>query len=144
MRALYLLPLLALAACLSDGPEGTGAPNDSTLVRASAPLDVCSTALTLQHEALDMAMTDPPKCVSDDDCVSFSLAVRCEDVLNIGDCPRAVHRVVAERYDAKAVNERICKAVRGAELGCSASPICAATGPAVCEAGECSNAPYER
>jgi len=133
MRALYLLPLFALTACLSEGPED-----------ASAPFDVCSTALTMQHEALDMAMTDPPACVGDSDCVPFSMGVRCEEVLNIGDCTRAVHRVVAERYDAKSVNERICKAVRGSELGCDVSPLCAAIGPTVCLAGECTTAPTVR
>lgn len=129
---LCVLPLL-LAACLSEGPEGT-----------SGPSDACSTALSMQHEALDMAMTDPPQCVSDADCVSFSLAVHCDELLDIRDCPRAVHRVVAERYDAKSVNERICRAVNGAELGCSVGPICAATGPIVCVSGECSNAPQQR
>lgn len=133
MRALSSFLLLALTACLSEGPEGT-----------STPFDACSTALAMQHEALDMAMTDPPQCVSDEDCVSFSLGVSCDEALSIGDCPRAVHRAVAERYDAKAVNERICKAVRGAEYGCFAGPSCVATGPVVCQAGACTTGPFVR
>lgn len=129
MRRLSILPLLlALPACLTDGPED-----------AAAHIDTCSTALALQHDALDVALTDPPQCVTDEDCVELTLAVHCDEV-DIGDCPTAVHRVVAERYDARAVNDRICKAVRGAELGCNVFLSCVAAGPVVCTSGECTHA----
>ncbi|HEX6242954.1 MAG TPA: hypothetical protein VFZ61_18705 [Polyangiales bacterium] len=103
---------------------------------ASAP-NLCERAHELREAALAAAQRDAPACATSADCVVLSLVVECSSLLRRGDCGRAVHRDVASRYQAMAVNQSICQELADAEMGCFGGPICAAVGPVECVAGQC-------
>jgi hypothetical protein len=97
--------------------------------------------MSMRQQALDRALTDQPACVEDGDCVLMSAAVHCPNLIDLGDCGYVVHRAALERYDAQRVTESICRAVQGAEFGCSAGPSCIAQGTPRCRAGACEGIP---
>lgn len=92
---------------------------------------------TMRDNAFAAAQRDAPQCMSDQDCVVMSLAIDCPNLVQLRDCGEAVHREVARRYAEMHVNEAICEAVEGAEIGCSNGPSCANAGDPQCDAGRC-------
>jgi hypothetical protein len=122
VRPLRYLALLLLIGCDNE-PQGVDDP--------------CGVATSMNEAALTSAKSSAPACESDQDCVVVHASVLCPTV-EIGDCGRTVHRVAAEQYLKSGVNEDICDAVEGSELGCGFYVLCAAQKKAPrCQSGQC-------
>ena len=127
MRVRFLSAFVLLGACAEEHPE--------------APGETCQRAAAMRNEALNSAMAGEPVCTADSDCVQLDARVECPNLVMISDCGMVVHRDVRDRYEAARVSERICRALAGSEYGCSLQPSCIASGPPVCEAGQCVASP---
>ena len=127
MRVCFLLAFVLLGACAEEHPE--------------APGETCRRAAAMRDEALNSALAEEPVCTADSDCVQLYARVECPNLVTIDDCAVVVHRAVRDRYEAARVGERICRTLAGAEYGCSSQASCIASGPPVCEAGQCVASP---
>jgi hypothetical protein len=77
-----------------------------------------------------------PACAADEDCVVFRATIECDNV-QLGDCGTVVHRDALSNMAWSKVEQEICRAVEGSELGCSVSAACAELGPPRCLHGLC-------
>jgi hypothetical protein len=122
MRVQILLLAAVVGACAEEHSEAAG--------------DTCQVAASVRDKAVDDARADEPACTQDADCVLLYASIQCREV-HLSACGLPVHRAVLARYEAAKVNERVCEAVEGAELGCSLLTSCAGGLSTVCSAGSC-------
>lgn len=96
----------------------------------------------MRDSAFAAAQRDAPACESADDCVVLYLTVECPALVEVRDCGRSVHREVARRYTQMDVNAAICRALAGADEGCSVGPSCVGMSAPACVEGVCVQQPF--